>query len=130
LNAGAAYLLYDGECPFCARYAALIRLRDAAGPVALIDARQGGPEVEAAAKDGFDLNEGMLLCLHGRTYFGAECIHRLALMTTPVGAFNRLNAMIFRSRMLSMALYPVMKAGRNLTLALLGRKRLPRQGPP
>lgn len=118
------WIVYDGECPFCSRYVAMLRLRESLGPVALVNARDGGPEVEEARAAGLDLDEGMVLKLDGRLYHGDECINRLALMSTPSGAFNRLNGAIFRSPTASRLLYPVLRTGRNTVLRLLGRRRL------
>lgn len=130
-------IVYDGECPFCSRYVALLRLRASLGPFELIDARSGHPVARDLAARGFDLDEGMALIDGANVYFGDECVHRLALMSTPVGLFNRLNAAVFRSPRLSALLYPVLRAGRNATLSLLGRGRIqggdgtrPRRGTP
>ena len=120
----AAWLVYDGDCPFCSRYVRLVRLRVALGHVARVDARRGGALVEEVSAAGFDLDQGMVLEMEGRYYHGADCIHRIALLSTPSGLFNRANAVIFRSRTLSRLLYPVLRRGRNATLRLLGRKQL------
>jgi hypothetical protein len=66
----------------------------------------------------------MVLKLNGRYYHGADCIHALALLTTQAGWFNRLNSLAFRSPAFSRFAYPILRAGRNLTLKLLGRSRL------
>ena len=42
-------IVYDGDCPFCSRYVALVRLREAVGQVVLANARDGGPVVDGAA---------------------------------------------------------------------------------
>lgn len=118
------WLVYDGECPFCSRYVELLRIREAVGPLRLIDAREGGPEAEEVVAEGYDLNEGMALKLSGRLYHGHDCIHALALLSEPNGLFNKFNAWVFRSKKRSAVLYPVLRAGRNLTLRLLGRKKL------
>jgi predicted DCC family thiol-disulfide oxidoreductase YuxK len=117
-------IVYDGECPFCSRYVKLLRLRESLGSFELIDARTGHPAARDLAARGFDLDEGMALIDGESVYFGDECVHRLALMSTPVGAFNRLNAAIFRSPRLSALLYPALRAGRNATLFLLGRRKI------
>lgn len=124
MTAAGAWIVYDGECPFCSRYVTMLRLRETLGPVALVNARDGGPEVAEARAAGLDLDEGMVLKLDGRFYHGDDCIHRLALLTTPSGTFNRVNAAIFRSRTASKVLYPVLRTGRNAVLRLLGRRRL------
>lgn len=118
------HLIYDGDCPFCARYVKLLRLRDALGGVRLIDARDGGPETMAVVEQGYRIDDGMALVLDGEVYHGADCMHRLALMTTRSSTFNRLNAKVFRSPTLSRALYPFLRGCRNGALRVLGRERL------
>lgn len=118
---GEAWLIYDGDCPFCSRYVALLRLREAVGTVHLIDARDGGPLVAECMARGFDLDEGMALKIGTRIYHGDDCIHALALMSSGVGIFNRLNAAIFRSPRRARLLYPLLRACRNATVRLLGR---------
>jgi predicted DCC family thiol-disulfide oxidoreductase YuxK len=118
------WLLYDGECPFCSRYVRHVRLREAIGPITLANAREHAPLVEEVRRLGFDVDAGMVLKLDGNYYHGADCIHALALLTTPSGWFNRLNSLVFKSSTAARVLYPVLRAGRNLTLRLLGRTRL------
>lgn len=119
-----AVIVYDGECPFCSRYVAMVRLRESLGRVRLVNARDPDPLVAELRRKGFDLDEGMVLKLGDRLYHGADCINMLALLSTPSGMFNRLNGMIFRSRTVSKLLYPVLRAGRNTVLMLLGRTKL------
>ena len=118
------WLLYDGECPFCSAYVKLVRLRETIGQVRLIDARQGGPELAELRGRGLDINQGMALKLDGQIYYGADCINVLALLSTPSGAFNRFNHLIFQSKSLSRLLYPALRTGRNAALALLGRSKI------
>jgi len=118
------WLLYDGECPFCSAYVKMVRLQDAVGRIRLVDAREGGPELAEARAAGLDIDEGMVLKYDGILHHGDDCIHVLSLMTTPSGAFNRLNAWVFRSRRGSKLLYPILKSGRNAALSLLGRTKI------
>jgi predicted DCC family thiol-disulfide oxidoreductase YuxK len=122
-----AWIVYDGQCPFCSRYVALLRLRASLGQVRLIDARAGGPIVDELRRSGIDLDEGMVLKLDDRLYHGADCIHVLALLSTPSGLFNRVNAAVFRSPRAARLLYPALRAGRNTVLRLLGRSKLGQQ---
>jgi predicted DCC family thiol-disulfide oxidoreductase YuxK len=118
------WLLYDGECPFCSRYVVHVRLREAVGPVMLANAREYPALVEEVRRLGYDVDAGMVLKLNGSYYHGADCIHALALLTTSAGWFNRINSLAFRSRAFARFAYPMLRAGRNLTLRLLGRSRL------
>lgn len=119
-----AWLVYDGQCPFCSTYVKFLRVRDSVGTMHLVDARKGGPLVDEIRRAGLDLDEGMALKLGGRLYHGADCIHVLALLSTSSGLFNRTSAAVFRSKALSHRLYPVLRAGRNAALFLLGRKQM------
>ncbi len=116
-------IVYDGDCPFCARYVKMVRLRDALGPVRLINARESDdPQVLRVIDAGFDLNDGMAMIDGTGIWHGADVVHRMALMTTPAGVFNRVNALIFRSPTLTRFLYPILRFGRNATLKLMGRR--------
>jgi predicted DCC family thiol-disulfide oxidoreductase YuxK len=124
-SAGAptAWVVYDGQCPFCSRYVSLLRLRDTLGQVQVVNAREGGPVVDEILAAGLDLDEGMVLKMDGRFYPGDECIHRLALLSSSSTLFNRFNRTIFRSPTLSRLLYPLLRSGRNGVLRLLGRSK-------
>ena len=115
-------LIYDGDCPVCQAYTAMLRLRESF-TLELINARDGGPLVDRYSTD-YDLNEGFLLLVDEAVYHGEAAIHRLALMSSPSGLCNRFNAWVFRSDRRSRLLYPWLKAGRNLLLRMLGRSRL------
>ena len=117
-------IIYDGDCPFCSSYVRLLRLRETFGEVELIDAR-GRPElVEELARQNLNLDEGMVLVLNGEYFHGSECIHRLALLATPSNTFNRINRLIFERERLATVLYPILRAGRNLSLKILGVKKI------
>jgi predicted DCC family thiol-disulfide oxidoreductase YuxK len=115
-------LVYDGECPVCSSYVRYVRIKESAGQVTLINARDGGAWVDKVRAAGLDLNEGMVLFYGGRLYHGADCVHMLALLSSASGFFNRLNAMMFRSQAIAKFMYPILRAGRNLLLRLLGRR--------
>ena len=117
-------LVYDGECPVCSSYVRYVRVKESAGQLILVNAREGGPWVERVRQAGKDLDEGMVLFYGGRLYHGADCIHMLALLSSSLGPFNRLNAVVFRSPTASKFLYPILRAGRNLLLRLLHRSKL------
>ena len=122
---GEATLLYDGECPFCSAYVRMVTLRTAVGGVRLVDARVSDDSiVDKVTSRGFDLNEGMALLIGGRIYHGSDCIHVLALLTSGGSIPNRLSARLFRSRSIARYAYPILRAGRNLALRLLGRARI------
>lgn len=115
-----ATVIYDGDCPFCSAYVRLVRLRESVGGVELVNARERPDLVAQYGADGYNLDDGMLLILDGKVYFGAECVERMALLSTASGLFNRINRFVFRHRSLARVLYPLLRAGRNLYLRVAG----------
>lgn len=122
--AGQTLIVYDGECPFCSRFVAWQRLRQSVGPVSLQDARENGALARALWAAGYDLDNGMVLIWNDQIFYGDECVHRLALLSSGSGLFNKMNAWAFRSPGVARLVYPLMRTGRNLTLRLLGRRKL------
>ena len=119
-----AWLVYDGDCPFCSRAARYLRLRETVSRLRLIDARKGGEVVAMIEGRGLDLDEGMVLIVGDRLYHGADGLHAIALLSSPVGIFNRINYALFRHGALARVAYPVLRSGRNLALRLLGRRMI------
>jgi predicted DCC family thiol-disulfide oxidoreductase YuxK len=119
-----SWILYDGECPFCRSYVKFQNLKSSIGPVKLVNARDGGPEMQVAMAAGLNLDEGMVLFYGGELYHGAACIHMLALLSEKGNITTRFIAWLFGSRSRSGLLYPFLRLGRNLTLRILGRRKL------
>ena len=116
-------IVYDDECPFCSAYVRMFRLRELS-EVELINAREDHPVVDQIKRRGFDLDEGMVMKIGGEYYFGDDVVHRLALMSGSSGLLRRFNYWIFSDAKRSRLIYPYLRAGRNLTLKLLGRKKI------
>ena len=117
-------LVYDRQCPACDYYCNLVRIRESAGRLILIDARDGGAIMDEITAAGLDIDQGMVVKAGGTLYYGADAIHVLALMGTRSGLFNRVAYWSFRNRSVARALYPVLKACRNLLLKILGRTKI------
>lgn len=117
-------ILYDGQCPLCASYVRMTRLRQSAGPVTLVDARGTHPAIAEARAQGLALNDGMVVKLDGKMHHGAEAMVLLSAMTTRSGLFNRFMRYWFASRRRANLTYPALVRGRLLLLRLLGRRPL------
>lgn len=117
-------VLYDGECPFCNAYVRMLRLREAVGRVELVNARSDSAYRREVVRQGLELDEGMAALFGGRWYHGAEAMSLLSAMSTRSGIFNGLAARILKSPGRAAMLYPALRACRNLTLRLLGRRKI------
>lgn len=120
--AGKAWLVYDGECPACGNYVRFLDARRALGELVLVNARDGGAVVDEIRNLGYDLDEGMVLKMNGRHYFGADALSALASVSAPRGAFGIVNRALFASPRAARLGYPLLKAGRRALLKVLGRK--------
>lgn len=114
-------IYYDGDCPFCTRYVRFLRLQETAGPVKLIDLRNNDSEREELQMSGFNLDQGMVVDLNGDRIAGADAVNALALMSSPFDGINRINRLLFSSPTIAKLIYPLLRAGRWITLFLMGR---------
>src|SRR5262245_58725083 len=105
------------HCSTCT-HQSLVKLPMPVGPVELIDARSGDPRLQAYQSAGYDLNEGMLFEYNGTVYFGADAMNVLAILSTPVETFNRINGALLSKRPVARFFYPIFKFCRTITLKL------------
>ncbi len=117
-------LVYDKECPACNYYCNLARIRESVGNLVLVDARDGGPLMDEITAAGLDIDQGMVLKVGDKLYYGADAIHSLSLMSTRSGLFNRLSYYFFRSEKVSAVSYPVLRSCRNLLLKFLRKSKI------
>lgn len=113
-------VVYDGDCPFCANYVELLKLRETWPDLELVNARES-PDHPAAAKvrhAGLVIDDGMAVVAGDQIYHGADAMHRLSRYG---GSLNR---NLFRSRAVARTLYPFLRWGRMIVLRLLGRRKL------
>ena|SRR5579871_4011547 len=122
-------VIYDGECPFCRNYVSLMNLRSAVGDVELLDARENPDVVQSLTTDGFDINEGMAVVHGARLYFGEDAVVLLSSVTGTNAIVGKLIAGLLGNKRRASILYPILKAGRRLTLAILGISLISAPGP-
>lgn len=117
-------IYYDGKCPVCSNYVRYYRLGEGDIDINLEDVRGKPDKISEFNSQGLSLDNGMIVLLDKAIYHGSEAVNVLALLSSPVGLFNRINRWVFSKRKVASLLYPVLVAGRNLLLLLLGRKKI------
>jgi len=117
-------LVYDKQCPACNFYCQLVRIRETVGELKLVDAREPGTIMDEITAAGLDIDQGMVLKMGGRLYYGADAIHMLSLIGSRSGFFNRLNYWVFRSSAIAQVVYPVLRFFRNLLLKVLRKTKI------
>ena len=123
-NQAGVLLVYDKQCPLCDNYCQLVRIRESAGELVLVDARENSAVMQEITAAGLDIDQGMALKMRGQIYYGAEAMHVLSLLSTRSGIFNRINFWVFRSPRMSGILYPVFRFFRNLFLKVMGTTKI------
>ena len=118
-------LIYDGECPVCTAYSCSVDVDEAkASGIRRINARSDDDLVKQAKDAGVDLDDGMVVLHDGKMYHGADALNIMARFAPDRGLGNRLNKLLFRNPTISRLSYPVLRAGRNTLLRILGRKKI------
>ncbi len=122
-------VIYDKECPACDNYCQWIRLNKTIDHahqknLLLIDAREHPEHVQKITEQGLDIDQGMIVIIADKLYYGSDAIHVLALMSSRTGVFNRFNYWLFKSKNRAHILYPVLRTLRNLLLKLLGKTKI------
>lgn len=124
MNRPEILLVYDKECPVCDAYCQIVRIRESVGELKLIDARSKSDIKDEITAKGLDIDQGMVLKMDDRLYYGSDAIHALALISSRSGLFNRFNYWVFRSRIISAWFYPILRYFRNLLLKLLDKTKI------
>ncbi len=118
------WLVYDGDCPFCAATAQMYRLKTSVGALHVVNAREAADTalMREITRQKLDLNQGIVVRFEGKLYHGADALHLLAMLGSDHDWLNRINVTVFRNRALVGLAYPVMKTVRNAVLFVLGHK--------
>ena len=117
-------LVYDQECPVCDFYCKRIDVRQSAGQLLYITARDDSEIMDEMTARGLEMEEGRVVRVGDELHYGADAIHELALLSSGKGFVNAMSRLTFGSRHMSRALYPLFRLARNMLLKVLGRTRV------
>ena len=112
------FLLYDGECPVCSAYVAMAQLRRLYPHLKVLDARTEPALVADLRRQGYEINEGMVLSLGGVVHFGADATRLIARLGRASPSWWRRAGL----SLLGAAPYRWLSRGRLALLRLLGRR--------
>jgi predicted DCC family thiol-disulfide oxidoreductase YuxK len=117
-------IVYDGECPFCANYVRLHRLRTNIGSVSIVNAREHITDAGRAKQAGLNVDESMLVFWRDKLYTEGDAVRILTKLGSRRIGFTTIAGLLFLNSKAAQLLYPVLRSGRNLTLRLLGRRKI------
>ena len=119
----AVKIYYDGDCPYCRNFVVLSKLKSEYD-VNLYNLRESPDKVSEFSRNGYDVNEGIIVTVGDTLYFGADAIYIIGKLSDNTKKTGKLYYFIFSNKAFSHFLYPMLKLGRNLTLLMLGRKKI------
>ena len=110
------YLLYDGECPICAGFVKFAEFRRRHPHIKLLDARHEPALVAELRRDGYEINDGMVLVVDGKLYYGADASEKLASYRSDLPAAKRA-----AMAAIGASPYPLLRGMRNALLWVRGK---------
>lgn len=103
------FLLYDKDCPFCRNYMKFQELKDAYKDIKILNARENYQLVKEMKLLNYNIDDGMILKLGDKIYFGDEVLNFLAKNGIKNNFINYLTNTLFKSVLVSKTLYPLFK---------------------
>ena len=116
-----SFVLYDGDCPVCRSYMALAQLRRLRPDIAILNARDEPDLVAALRRDGHEINDSILVRLGPDIYEGAKATGLIAELGSDNPWTRRMALYAIGGGPWASALYPWLRATRNLLLRLMGK---------
>lgn len=116
-----SFVLYDGECPICASYMALLELRRFHPDIEILDARKHPTLVARLRALGFEVNDSLLVKLGPTVYAGSDATRLLSDLSSQQPWVRRIGVWAIGGAPWSRSLYPYLRGARNLLLRTLGR---------
>ncbi len=110
--------IYDGECPFCNKFAELLELKSNIPQIEIKDARTNPPEIP----NGYDMDlKGAILINGDQMFFGSEAINLIcSKIDKPSDSILELLRIIFSSRKQANLLFPFLLISRRIALLFKG----------
>lgn len=105
-------IYYDKECPFCKKYAQLIKLRKKHN-INLNNARQEKSKIIEFYNLGFNINQGVIVVCDDNIYQGSDAVIFLDKLDKSYSLYDNL---IFKK-----VLYPLAKFSRFVLLKIFGK---------
>ena len=108
-------LYYDGQCPFCNKYADILKLKKCFD-LEILDARVYTNWKEC--KKDIILDDGVILIYQDRFYQGVEALDMLLCICKYDGIFYSLQKFVFSNKIIGNIVYSCFKFLRKIALAI------------
>ena len=113
--------IYDGECPFCNHFAALLELKSKIKNISILDGRKNPKLIKDLFKKGYDLDKGAILLKDQEILHGANAINAICkLINEPSSKLLKILSTTFKSSKRTKFIFPFLVTARRLALISKG----------
>ena len=114
-------LIYDGDCPFCNKFAELIELKSGLPNLTVKNARDNKLEMKELYLKGYDIDQGAILLKNDEIFHGASAINWIcSQIKQPSDSLLRVLSITFMNKKRTNLLFPFLLIGRRIILSLKG----------
>ena len=118
--------LYDGDCPFCNKFAELIELKGSIPNLKIKNARENLPQLTALYKQGYDIDRGAILIRDKEILHGSNAINWICKqINEPSDSLLEVIRVLFTSEYRTKLFFPLLIWGRRIILLFKGKSRKP-----
>ena len=112
---------YDGQCPFCNKFAELLELKSHLGDFQIKNGRQHLSELRELFKKGYDLDKGAILIVDNKILHGPSAINYIcSQINDPSDKLLEILINIFKSKRRTFLFFPLLLWSRRILLFLNG----------
>ena len=114
-------LFYDGDCPFCNKFAELIELKSGLPNLTVKNARENKFDMKQLYLKGYDIDQGAILMKNDEILHGASAINWIcSQIKQPSDSLLRVLSITFTNKERTNLLFPFLLIGRRIILFLKG----------
>ena len=109
--------IYDGECPFCNKFAELLEFKSGLPNISIKDARKNLSDLAILHKKGYDIDHGAILLKDDEILHGANAINFIcSQIKEPSDSLLKLLSITFASNQRSYFFFPFLLIARRTIL--------------
>ena len=116
--------IYDGQCPFCNKFAELLELKSGLRNISVVNGRGNLALLNNLYEKGYDLDNGAILMKGDEILHGAKALNWIcSQMEEPSDSLLYILKVIFKSRDRANITFPLLILARRITLFFIGVPR-------
>ena len=113
--------IYDGECPFCDKFAELLEIKSKINNINILDGRKNLSIIKSLLEKGYDLDKGAILLKDDEIFHGANAINTICKeIKNPTSNLLKILSSVFKSNKRTRFFFPLLLRARRFALISKG----------